>query len=272
MLIGLIIVSVIDVLISLSLLFGSSNGKINGLTWFNDNAHWVITVVEILIAFGILGIVNAFAMYNPRFYEELIHDNELPFSKKYQNKLNPHKPMVGVIYSGIIAAAVFIIFTFIGSYGYLDANGYGTTEMFNIAGTQLANNGYGINNHNEINKLYSFVDLVGNWTSIITFIYIIIAMIGCIKNRKTNKIAVKKDKLFVPCAYVSIVIIGLGVLFVIISAFANIGLVANWKITENYTEDDHFKDMIGAIMTLVMLFVFVGGCTIPAYFESKQKK
>ena len=81
-------------------------------------------------------------------------------------------------------------------------------------------------------------------------------MIGCIKNRKTNKIAVKKDKLFVPCAYVSIVIIGLGVLFVIISAFANIGLVANWKITENYTEDDHFKDMIGAIMTLVMLFVF----------------
>ena len=272
MLIGLIIVSIIDVLISLSLLFGSSNGKINGLTWFNDNAHWVITVVEILIAFGILGIVNAFAMYNPRFYEELIHDNELPFSKKYQNKLNPHKPMVGVIYSGIIAATVFIIFTIIGSYGYLDANGYGTTEMYNIAGAQLANNGYGINNNNEINKLYSFVDLVGNWTSIITFIYIIIAMIGCIKNRKTNKIAVKKDKLFVPCAYVSIAIIGLGVLFVIISAFANIGLVANWKITENYTEDDHFKDMIGAIMTLVMLFVFVGGCTIPAYFESKQKK
>ena len=75
-------------------------------------------------------------------------------------------------------------------------------------------------------------------------------MIGCIKNRKTNKIAVKKDKLFVPCAYVSIVIIGLGVLFVIISAFANMkgGGVLVYGVNNDGTCFNLTKEEVDKIM------------------------
>ena len=57
MLYGLVIVSIIDIILSLSLLIGSQNGKINGLVWFNqNNYHWVISIIELLVSFSILGV------------------------------------------------------------------------------------------------------------------------------------------------------------------------------------------------------------------------
>ena len=97
-------------------------------------------------------------------------------------------------------------------------------------------------------------------------------MIGCLKNRKSHKVEVKQDKLFVPCAWISVVVIGLSILFIIISSFVNIGLVASWKVAGDYTQQQHIQDLVGAIMTLVILFVFVSVCAIPAYFEINAEK
>jgi hypothetical protein len=45
-----------------------------------------------LIAFGVLGIVNGFAIFNAKFYEDLVINRELPFSEKFHNRTNIHRP------------------------------------------------------------------------------------------------------------------------------------------------------------------------------------
>ena len=111
LLIGLLIVSIIDLVIGVSLLIGTSDanmGKVSGLALI---PHWLIAVIEILIAFGILGIINGFAIYNPRYFEDLIKIGDLPCPAKYKSKLNPSRPYVGLIYSGIITFFFFAVLT-----------------------------------------------------------------------------------------------------------------------------------------------------------------
>ena len=284
--IGLVIVSVIDMLISLSLLFGSTNGKINGINWFNDNnAHWVITIIDLLIAFGILGITNGLTMYNTRFYDDLIKNNEIIFADKFQPKLRTNKPLAGLLYSACICPIVFIFFTLVGSLGYMDTSGYSLLKMYDINNMPLLNEGY--DSHataiGNLNNLYSMCDLVANWSSMLIFVCITISIIGCLINRKTNRVKIEKNKWFVACAWISSLIIGIGILFIVISSIVNIGIVANWykdintKIFDtsepiNYTKEQWLKDLVGAIMTLIILIIIVLSCVIPSWIETRKNK
>ncbi|MCQ2957126.1 MAG: hypothetical protein MJ233_04875 [Mycoplasmoidaceae bacterium] len=47
--------------------------------------------MEILIAIGVLGIINGFAIYNPLYYQDLIKAGELPFSDKLKGKIATQK-------------------------------------------------------------------------------------------------------------------------------------------------------------------------------------
>ena len=71
-------------------------------------------------------------------------------------------------------------------------------------------------------------DLVANWSSMLIFVCITISIIGCLINRKTNRVKIEKNKWFVACAWISSLIIGIGILFIVISSIVNIGIVANW--------------------------------------------
>jgi hypothetical protein len=137
---------------------------------------------------------------------------------------------------------------------------------------------------NNLNQLYSFVDLMANWTSILVFLCVLFPMAGCLMNRKTKKIDVKPVKGFVPTTWISLIIIGLGMAFVIISSFANVILVAGWAkdIGHNiidpsgasvvYEQATWNIEMLGAIMTLVVLAIFLCICTIPSIFEVRREK
>lgn len=240
MTIGLAAVAFIDILISVSLLLSSTNGKIGGIQWLQDN-KWLMSTINVLIGFGILGIINGFAVYTPRFYEDLVLTKELPFSDKFINKLNPNKPFVGATISFILTTLIFIVFGLIGSLAYIDVNSYGSM--------------YG---DKAVGSLYSFGDLMANWTSILAFYCIVLATIGCLINRKTKKVKVKKDKYFIPSALVSVSIVGLGLLFIVIQTFANVPLVVGYVNNNAYNSIQQGQDaLIGVIMTLIILFAYL---------------
>ena len=279
---GLLIVAVIDVLVAISLLIGTSTsnmGKVSGLAII---PHWLIAVIEILIAVGVLGIINSFAIYNPRYFEDLIKIGDLPCPAKYKNKLNPSCPYVGLVYSGIITVIFFVVLTLIGAYGYSDVMGYSSAQLTPfLGGDSVA--GYDAFGNN-LNQLYSFVDLMANWTSILVFLCVLFPMAGCLINRKTKKINVKPVSGFVPTTWIALIIIGLGMAFVVVSAFANVIITAGWSndigksIIDSsgqpfiYTQEMWNTEMLGSAMTLVVLAIFLCICTIPSIFEVKRDK
>lgn len=271
--IGLVIVSIINLLVAISLLFGAVNGKVNGMIFLDQQGlHWLVGVMEILIAVGILGVINGFAMYNPLYYQDLIKTGELPFSDKLQHKLATQKHnWVGLIYAGVITAVFFVVFTLVGAMGYADTIGYGTTGMvpfLSKTGEAVAL-GYDLGGTiGSCNSLYSFCDLMANWTSIFAFLCIVFATIGAMKNRSTQKIKVIKVKGFWFCSIVSTIIISIAILFIVVASVTDIVLVATvWERTE-----DWFNNMLGSIMTLVMLIIFVAVCCVPSSIEMHKEK
>ncbi|XQP55547.1 MAG: APC family permease [Mycoplasmoidaceae bacterium] len=284
--VGLVIVSIINLLIAVALLFGSENGKVNMLGWFNKNGfHWVIGLVEILIAIGVLGIINGFAIYNPLYYQDLIKADELPLAYRFKDRIASQKHnWVGLIYAGVITLAFFILFTLIGALGYADTIGYGLTDMVPIGsstGDPLPIQGYDVVANGPCNSLYSFCDLMANWTSIIAFLCVVFATIGAMINRKTKRVQVRKAKGFWFCSIVSTIVISVACLFIVVASIADIAIVAGWAkdigkvipgYEAGYTQADWNKDMLGAIMTLVMLFVFILVCWIPSQIETSREK
>ncbi len=265
--VGLIVVSVIDVLITISLLLGSQDGTVKTLNFFAESKwRWVIVVMNVLIAIGIFGIINGFAVYNPRFYEDLIKDYQLPFSKKLRAKIDPNRPTIGMAYSGVLCLFFFIVLTLIGALAYADASNHAIEKMTTLSGVivQGYNLGGFTSGIGDLNSLYSFCDLMGNWTSILVFLCIVLATIGCIRNRKTHKVNVMQVKGFMPCAYISTILISLAIVFIVASTFGNIGLV--------YTRTSTDAEKIGAITTLVVLILFVLMCVIPSSIEMHKEK
>jgi hypothetical protein len=80
-LIGLICILSIDVLIAVSLMFGSSQG--GGISSFkNGLPDWLYKILQILISIGILGVINGICAYTAKMYEQMIEDKTLIFSKR----------------------------------------------------------------------------------------------------------------------------------------------------------------------------------------------
>ncbi|MEG2801991.1 MAG: APC family permease, partial [Malacoplasma sp.] len=101
---GLAAVTIIYLIIAISMSL-NGNGSFFGFgDWLaGKGLSWLFGLVNILIAIGVLGIINGFAMWAPRFIEDLIRERELPFSEKYINKLSDgKKPMVGIAYSAVL--------------------------------------------------------------------------------------------------------------------------------------------------------------------------
>jgi hypothetical protein len=91
----------------------------------------------------VLGIINGFAIYNSRFYEDLIKTNEILLWHKFYHKAHANsRPVAGTIYSYILSSIFFVVFTAIGIF-YLNS------------GHNEVDSGY-------VQGLYSFVDLVAN--------------------------------------------------------------------------------------------------------------
>lgn len=256
---GLILVTVIYLLIAISMSIanpssGSPFGLEGWLAWKTsiNGVNWVYGLFQILIAVGVLGIVNGFAMWAPRFTEDLIREGELPLSAKYASKLNPNKPWVGIIYNIIISLPIIILFCIVGGLGYIDTVGYG--------------DGYG----QGMGGLYSFCDLTGTWTAVLAFAFIMFAIFGGLQNRKTNRIVTDRKSYFVPMAWSSVIIVGLSLFFTFIAPFINLFMlyqmattIKNDLIANNAWEGE----IVSRILTVVIFFVFMALMIVPTIIE-----
>lgn len=244
-LLGLGTVTIIYLLISIVMSL-TGNGGINGFeSWLaSKNSLWVLGVMNLTIAIGILGIINGFSMWSPRFVEDLIRERELPFSDKLCNKTNPNSPKVGIIYCAIITLPIFIIFSLIGALGYINTNGYN----------------YG---HDSLGKLYSFCDLMATWTAVFAFIFVMLPIAGGLKNRATNKIKVEKNKYFIPTAVISVTLISIVSIILFLECVVNVFL-----INSNLNQDE----IISRIMKLITLLIFLGVISVPSIIEMRLEK
>ena len=255
-LLGLVITTVIYLIIAISM-------SINGGSFFSmldymenimpNVGRVLFGIVNIMIAIGVLGIINGFAMWaprftedliTPRFTEDLIKEGELPFSIKYKDRLNDNKPIIGIMYSFVITIPIVILFTLIGALAYID--NYGTSY-----GTGMG-------------KLYTFADLMGTWTALFTFGFITASIYGGIKNRKTKKVVTDRKSYFVPMAIASVIIVGLALTVTVLIPIFDLLLIA--QLDKNIIDltnqidpsSPTFADIIvSRVMLVITLVIFV---------------
>lgn len=253
LIIGLSLVTTIYLLIAVSCIVGSTSGDWFGFKQFFESRGLGIFygVVSLLISFGIFGIINSYAIWTPRFIEELIRDDELfNWTKKYKNRLNPDKPMVGIAISFITFTPILVIFTLIGALGYIPSN----YDNVNLA----------------VRKLYNFADLSSSWTAIIVFAFIALAIVGALKNRFTNKIHIpNKTKTFIPCSIIALLIISIALFTEFFAPFYNLFAMFHQLAIGNEVEEVH---IISTVMLVVVLFIYVSLTFIPVHWDFKTLK
>ena len=195
-----------------------------------------------MIAIGVLGIINGFAMWAPRFIEDLIKEGELPFSIRYKDRLNESKPKVGIMYSFVITIPIVIVFTLIGALAYIDNYGssYGT----------------------GMGKLYTFADLMGTWTALFTFGFITASIYGGIKNRKSKKIKTDQKSYFVPMAISAVIIVSLALIVTILIPIIDLLLIAQLDLAKVENATDIIVSRVMLVITLVIFVALSYGTTL----------
>jgi hypothetical protein len=175
-------------------------------------------VIYILIAVGILSVINGTVVTGVKIYEDLITTREIAFSNHFGGIRNKFKgaPMSGVLYGFVLTFIFFVVITIIGVF-FIDLGNY--TGQFD---TKTAG-------------IFSFNDIVSNWDVLFIYVFIGVAILGCLINRKTHKVKVTKSKIFVPAAYIGLALLGLSVLYLLVSVFGNIALVTTYSIQGKYT-------------------------------------
>ncbi len=245
---GLITVTVIYLIIALSMSLGAENGNPFGYLPFlkQNNLLWLYATFQILIGIGVLGIVNGFALWSPRLLFDLVRTNEVPFSYKIISNNEKKTKIRCILYDLVLTIPIIILFSIIGGLGYVNSSSYSASYGSGVA------------------QLYSFADLMANWTSVIAFAFIVLSIFGGIKNRKTNKVKVSKNKFFYPMAIISIILMSLPIFMTFFGPIADLFMLFRINpATEGFIQDI----LIPRIMVIVVLVLFISFMIIPILIE-----
>ncbi|WP_274541132.1 amino acid permease [[Mycoplasma] anseris] len=233
---GLSGMTFIFILIAIAMSVGAKTG---GFYDYGDllgdaGYSWAFGVINIMIAIGVLGVLNGFALWCTRYVEDLVKEGELQIpSRAYKYMLNSKLPVVGMVFSLVLSLPLVLLFTILGAYFYKDFSEYGT--------------GYGY----KIGELLSFSDLLANWTAVIAYSFIAFAIVGCIKNRKQNFIPVVKNKHTIWAGYTSVSIVLVVMIFLILDPIISIGIAGSSYMAGN----EAAKSTLIAQGLLVLVFI-----------------
>ncbi len=292
-LVGLIITTIIYLMVAVSMSLGSSGGNPQGLVqWFaKHNLLVLFSAFEILLAISIFSVLNGFSLWSPRFVEDLILEGELPFSGKFAHKIGGEKKKVGIMYMLSISIPTIIILYTIGGLAYI--NNYDPNGVF-FANIDQLNNVFGANANldsmfgndivNGINSngssyqylvyhygtgvgsLYTFNDVVSNWSALFIFLFITIAIFGGIKNKKTKKVKTSNSKYFMPFAVLAVVLISICLIMGLLEPFINLFLLYRIDVSANH------DILVSRIMTVIVLFVYIAIILLPTYISDFMLK
>ncbi len=253
--VGLSVVTFIYLTIAIVMSLASKTGAFNGESGYQEflashGLTWLFGLLNLLIAFSIVGTLNGFVTWSTRLVENLIIENELPFSDKLINKIDHNKPIVGALYVFVLAMSFFLILSIIGGLAYIP------NDYLKEDGQSLYD---GVGFYSSA-RLYTFANLLSNWASVFAFAFILFALMGCYKNRKTKKIEVVENKTFKPMCIIATIIVGSSLILTAIQPFADLFFISDK--TESSV-------IISRIMLVVVLFVFLAITITPACFKKK---
>lgn len=118
--VGLSIVTVVYIWLSLSFMNGSDTGNYTDLKYLKEHPE-AVKAFSILIAIGVLGVVNGYVQFGTRTYLALHEENESPISSWFEKKVYRNKikgKLSALITMTIIASTLFVVFTLIGIYAW----------------------------------------------------------------------------------------------------------------------------------------------------------
>ncbi|MGX9372588.1 APC family permease [Mycoplasma sp. 3398] len=245
--IGLLSMTGIYIVIAAAMSLGAKSG---GFYDFGDllagKGHgWAFGLINVFIAIGVIGILNGFSLWATRFVEDLIKEGEIYVpASVYRYMKNSKMPIVGTLFCLLLSLPFMVVFTAIGSYAYIDITGYGT--------------GYGY----DIGTLLSFSDLMANWMAVFAFMFIALAVVGALENRKKNFIAVQKNKHTVWAGIIAVVMVITTLVFYMLDPFVSLGLTLAKYFTAQGTDKANFvSDLVGygatsALFVLYMVIFF----------------
>ena len=252
-LLGLVVTTIIYLIIAISMSINGgsfSNMLIYMINLMQDTGRILFGIINIMIAIGVLGIINGYAMWTSRFTEDLIKEGELPFSIKHKDKLNEHKPKIGTLYFYVIGTFFYFIFVLIGALGYID--NYGAS--------------YGVG----MGRLFTFADLMSTWTALFAFGFITAAIYGGIKNRKTQKVQTDQKSYFIPMAICAVIIVGIALIVTIIIPILDLLLSAQGDQSAVKASGGNYNEIIISrisVFVCLLLYIFFSYGLI--FFENK---
>ena len=252
-LLGLVVTTIIYLIIAISMSINGgsfSNMLIYMIDVMQDTGRILFGIINIMIAIGVLGIINGYAMWTSRFTEDVIKEGELPLSIKYKDKLNEHKPKIGTFYFYVIGTFFYFIFVLIGALGYID--NYGAS--------------YGVG----MGRLFTFADLMSTWTALFAFGFITAAIYGGIKNRKTQKVQTDQKSYFIPMAICAVIIVGIALIVTIIIPILDLLLIAQVDQSAVKANGGNYSEIIISrisVFVCLLLYIFFSYGLI--FFENK---
>ena len=261
--IGLSTITILSIIIAISMSI-VGNGTLTGLElFFRQKPHLMILFgfLNLFIAIGTLGIINGFSMWIPRFVEDLILQKEIPFSQKLAPKIRPDKPLIGLIYQLCLTIPLVILFCTIGGLAYIPTIDYWYPGSYFDGGP--INPHTHLTLYNSMAKLYSFCNLIANWTGLMVFSFIVTAIIGGLVNRKTKKIKTVQSKFFYPMGIIASIIVLLGLVFQVLEPFINLFLLGRLIAHGSPILE---QEIIGRIMLVVVFIFYIAMMIIPEWF------
>ncbi|MEE3928068.1 amino acid permease [Mycoplasmopsis ciconiae] len=255
LMIGLVVVTILHLIIALSM---SINGR-GDFKKFLDflktyNYQWVFALINLFIGIGVIGIINGFSFWIPRFIIELIKLEEIPFSKKLKKLIKPHSTKVGLLYSLVLIFPIVFVFIVAGILFYPEKN----DDFYQLYGSKMS-------------SLYNFADLISNWISLIIFGFIALSCYGAIKDALKNKN--KYPKWFISVN--AIIVLFMGVVLVVNFSlpFVELPLLINQKntleISETLIEKINYE-IQGKILSIIVFFTFIAIMILPPVFTKYQ--
>jgi hypothetical protein len=101
-----------------------------------------------------------------------------------------------------------------------------------------------------------------------------VAILGCLINRRTNKVKVEKTRIFKPAAWIALVLLGISVLYLFVSVFADVGLSINYAIKGDYNDPVNPNEkeikLLQTTLSASMLLVYASVIFIPSWISQKR--
>ena len=261
-LVGLLTVTAMYLGISFSITIGAENGSWTniGMFFVEKKVSWIYTIMALLISIGILTEVDVYSMWFPLYFQQLIENREVPFAKSLSKYTNRRKPIAGVIYLLVVVSFFTIALTLIGVFGFQD-------EL--SAKAQFSD--YVVQGNKEVAYLYMFSDLISNWQTVFTFVFLSLTILGWFSReiKVKNKKAEIMEKIKMACAIISSCVMFIAMTFQIADPIVNLVVNIEWNNT-------HAVEKHVSIISQATLIGVLGGFIIitflPSWFETRSKQ